>query len=76
MRCKMDGSVVPDLTDCPVISMTRVERKCLRWSADRVRAEGTATAADKQGAEISSWQALHKWIGVSMPAAYRSVHST
>lgn len=44
MRCRMDGSVVPALTDCPVISITNVDRKCFRWSGDRVSASGTATA--------------------------------
>lgn len=44
MRCRMDGSVVPARTDCPVISITSVDKKCLRWSGDRVSARGTATA--------------------------------
>ena len=41
----MAGSVCPARTLCPVISMTRVERKCLRWSGESTRAEGTAAAA-------------------------------
>ena len=50
IRCRMEGSVVPARTDCPVMSITNVDRKCLRWSADKVSAEGTATA----------WQATWK----------------